>query len=63
MVGEEQQMIDHLLRHRSVGDKVPHYALGRLEKELADHSFESLELDEIGLERPEDLLDEGDTGR
>lgn len=72
-VGEEQKMIDHLVRHRRAGDLVPDRAIRRLSAErdgipyktdvqraMESYAFDTLQLDMIGVERPEDLLDRGD---
>lgn len=60
----EQSMICHLTIHRNAGDRVPQRALDRLEAERDGRPFktdvmvalDSLHLDRLGVENPNDLL-------
>lgn len=66
MARTEQEMINHLQQHRERGEKVPERAFERLIAERdgipyktdVDRMLESLNLDQIGFESPEKLLDD-----
>lgn len=40
LVHTRQEMLDHLLEHRLVGNRVPQYAIDRLQKEILQNNLE-----------------------